>query len=268
MFTLREPAARAYSDYRYLLHQYAPYGISFRKVAAKSVERLAAPDCFGGDVLQRVLGGGGTTHHHHDYSYYQNATTTGGGTNRIETIERQQDGEETTETKRQRREGREGRKWRQQQRLPSGYFYRTSCGRIEGDPSEVVKRSLYVFMVHHWMAVLGAGNVLVVDAANFEPPPEQQQGEQKTKGPLYPAPRQPSARARAALAEVVAFAGLCPYEFDGAVLAQRNNANRAAPPPPRLAIDRRSTALLRAFFRPYNAALYDVTGRDFRWPLE
>ena len=232
IFTLREPAARSYSDFRYLIHQYAPYDISFHKVAIKSMQRLSDPSCLGVNLMERLLG--------MTPALMLNSSRVGPVNSKKTTVDHLREG---------LKENNKDRKT-----LHSSYFYQTSCGRIEADPSEIIKRSLYVFMIHHWQTVLGSNHILVVNAADFEPKADDQTVE--------------TGRARRVLADIIDFVGLCQFDFDESILSKRRNVNRAKPGSTMLSTNPATTALLRSFFYPYNEALYRIIERNFSWPVK
>ena len=146
------------------------------------------------------------------------------------------------------------------------HFYETTCGRLDYDNNQIVKKSLYVFMVAHWQSVFGAENILVVDAADFGHKP----AEDATAGPLSEVKRRflnTSTGAESALARVLSFVGLCPHRFEPALVAKHENVDRRGQDavPKKLRWTPLARRQLGFFFAPYDAALEAIVGRPFGW---
>lgn len=116
-------------------------------------------------------------------------------------------------------------------------FYQMRCPTALGDNHNLVKKSLYLFQVRHWVSILGHSRVRVVTTEDIIK-------DQK-----------------AVLAETLTFIGLCPFKFGN--LGKDN----VTPFDVRgnFRINEETFKKLKAFFRPYNEALYKVVGRDLGW---
>jgi len=116
-------------------------------------------------------------------------------------------------------------------------FYTSRCPTSLGDNHNLVKKSVYVFQVRHWLSVLGKERVRVVTT-------EEIAKDQKK-----------------VLVEVLDFMGLCPFTFGN---LGRDNVTpfdvRGS-----FRINEESFKKLKRFFKPYNQLLYEMIGRDLSW---
>ena len=227
IFVVREPVERTWSDYRYLSHTYVPYRLSFAKVVLEAAALLAADDCLGLPVLAGVLVGASLDKGASDGAAAFVASLAANVSS-----------------------------WQHQ---PADLFYHTTCGRVDHDVNQIVKKSLYVFMIAHWLEVMGPDHILVLDSGDFGMTPSRQRD----------APAAPVATsvAQQTFERVVAFAGLCPFVFDEAILSTPSNVDRRGADviPLRLQADAHTRRRLAEFFAPYNAALEALVGRSFGW---
>jgi len=278
VIVVREPVARAWSDYRYRAHAYVSHRLSFAKVTLEAAARLAADSCLGPRALQGTL---------RQAREAEAAAAQARGAGR-----HAEAGEILSRAMR-------GGAW------PSDRFYLSDCGRVDQDANELVKRSLYAFMVLHWRLALGGpGKVLVLDAQSLDldqvttrPNPkatpkadpgnaaaaEEEKEEEKEEELGY-------RLVEAALARVVDFAQLCPHAFEREHLRAKRNVDRREVKvkqlyrnteatgaeggggqgsgggiPANLRIGSWAATKLGEFFEPYDRALYELAGLDFQW---
>jgi hypothetical protein len=118
------------------------------------------------------------------------------------------------------------------------FYYSRECFRSAPDPGGLVRKSLYVFQVLHWMRVMGKDNVLVVHTGDFH---------HNLEG---------------ALSEVFSFMGMCPFDVGD---VRDDNVTPKNAIAKGKEITKQSFERLQAFCEPFNRLLYDVIGRDLRW---
>jgi hypothetical protein len=127
---------------------------------------------------------------------------------------------------------------------PSDAFYHTSCGKGI-DPNEIVKKSLYFYMIRHWRAVFGPSRMHMVDSLELLSPQTS----------------------RIQFEQILSFLNLCPHSFDELFLAKPANVDKrvGVKMPKTLEVDVNTRVILGSFFKPFDEALFDMMGFKFNW---
>jgi hypothetical protein len=208
IFALRDPIARMWSDYRFAAQWYKQKGWGFNAVVAGTLPHYA--HCLAGFV-------NGSNHRH---------------------PERHKDHEFLVPAAAWMPQLR-GAQLAAEESLDEGTkaFYTKRCATDVGDNHNLIKKSLYVFQVRHWLSLLGHARVRIVTTEDIV-------RDQK-----------------AVLQETLAFVGLCPFAFGN--LGKDN----VTPFDVRgeFRINEEAFKQLKAFFEPFNKALYAAVGRDLGW---
>jgi hypothetical protein len=210
IFALRDPIARMWSDYRFAAQWYKQKGWGFNEVVAGTLPHYAK--CFLGYVngsLQRY------TQRHASNEFFLPVTSW---------MPHLKEGDPALKVEQSLDDG-------------SKAFYTKRCDTKVGDNHNLIKKSLYVFQVRHWLSLLGHDRMRVVTTEDIIK-------DQTT-----------------VLQETLAFVGLCPFKFgnlgkDNVTPFDVRGSYR---------INEESFNQLKAFFEPFNKALYSAIGRDLGW---
>ena len=240
IFALRDPIARAWSDYRFAAQWYKNKGWGFNAVVDGTLgDYSRCLDKFHNGSYARELGGGGgggggmrgmlakaAKPMWYDGFYVpytawvpssslsnrHGGVSVGGGSGGFNPTEAALD-------------------------AGTKSFYQDKCATALGDNHNLVKKSLYYFQVRHWVSVMGHERIKVVTTEDII---RDQHG---------------------VLRDTLAFVGLCPFKFGN--LGKDNVTPFDVQG--KFRINEESFKKLQAFFRPYNELLYKLVGRDLGW---